>query len=208
MKEKTPLFPLNLVMYPEAVYPLHIFEERYKRMINRCTKFSETFVIIAKIDLEMSEIGCRVKVLSILTKYENGSMDILVQGVERVKVLSTVLHKEGYLEAVVENYNDLSSNFFNPSTLGETILKFREIIDITQIELNEKFWKNLENTSSKSFKIAEKSGLNLKQQQKLLSLQSENERINFLNNHLTELKTSLEKNDALRKLIAGDGYIN
>ncbi|MCK5086413.1 MAG: LON peptidase substrate-binding domain-containing protein [Melioribacteraceae bacterium] len=208
MKEKTPLFPLNLVMYPEAVYPLHIFEERYKRMINRCTKFSETFVIIAKIDLEMSEIGCRVKVLSILTKYENGSMDILIQGVERVKVLSTVLHKEGYLEAAVENYNDLSSNIFNPSTLGETILKFREIIDITQIELNEKFWKNLEGTSSKSFKIAEKSGLNLKQQQKLLSLQSENERIDFLNNHLGELKTSLEKNDTLRKLIAGDGYIN
>lgn len=208
MKEKTPLFPLNLVMYPEAVYPLHIFEERYKRMINRCTKFSETFVIIAKIDLEMSEIGCRVKVLSILTKYENGSMDILIQGVERVKVLSTVLHKEGYLEAAVENYNDLSSNIFNPSTLGETILKFREIIDITQIELNEKFWKNLEDTSSKSFKIAEKSGLNLKQQQKLLSLQSENERIDFLNNHLGELKTSLEKNDTLRKLIAGDGYIN
>ena len=208
MKEKTPLFPLNLVMYPEAVYPLHIFEERYKRMINRCTKFSETFVIIAKIDLEMSEIGCRVKVLSILTKYENGSMDILIQGVERVKVLSTVLHKEGYLEAAVENYNDLSSNIFNPSTLGETILKFREIIDITQIELNEKFWKNVEGTSSKSFKIAEKSGLNLKQQQKLLSLQSENERIDFLNNHLGELKTSLEKNDTLRKLIAGDGYIN
>ena len=41
-----PLFPLPLVLFPQVVVPLHIFEERYRLMINRCIEDSATFGIV------------------------------------------------------------------------------------------------------------------------------------------------------------------
>ena len=42
-----PLFPLpNLVLFPHVAVPLHIFEERYKLMINRCIDQSEVFGVV------------------------------------------------------------------------------------------------------------------------------------------------------------------
>jgi Lon protease-like protein len=33
---KIPLFPLEVVLFPEAALPLHIFEDRYKEMVSVC----------------------------------------------------------------------------------------------------------------------------------------------------------------------------
>lgn len=44
-----PLFPLNVVLFPGMMLPLHIFEERYKIMIKRCLETDQLFgVVLAK----------------------------------------------------------------------------------------------------------------------------------------------------------------
>ena len=58
MKSQIPIFPLNLVMFPEARYPLHIFEERYKRMIKWCIDNDTEFGIVLKIDLKIANVDC------------------------------------------------------------------------------------------------------------------------------------------------------
>ena len=78
----------------------------------------------------------------------------------------------------------------------------------TEIKLDESFWSNLEKTDLKSFKLAEKSGLNLKQQQNILNYQSEHERINYLLEHYEKVEKYLESGDAMRIIISGDGYVN
>ena len=208
MKSKIPIFPLNLVMFPEAKYPLHIFEERYKRMINRCVENSEEFGIVSKIDFEMANIGCRVKVVKTIQTYENGSMDILVQGSERFKVLSTSMNADGYLEADTIPFDDAISPFMDENTFQKVLDKFNFLLDKTEINLDKSFWNKLNRTDLKSFKLAEKSGLNLKQQQNILNYQSEYERINYLLEHYEKVEKYLDTNEALRDIIAGDGYVN
>jgi Lon protease-like protein len=41
-----PLFPLGVVLLPEMILPLHIFEERYKTMIGQCLDQDEEFGIV------------------------------------------------------------------------------------------------------------------------------------------------------------------
>jgi Lon protease-like protein len=208
MKSKIPIFPLNLVMFPEARYPLHIFEERYKRMILRCMENNEEFGMISKIDLEIANIGCRAKVINTIQTYENGSMDILIQGGARFKVLSTSMHQDGYLEADVIPFDDAISPMMDERMFQTVLDKFTFLLDKTEINLDKSFWKNLEQTDFKSFKLAEKSGLNLKQQQNILNYQSEHERINYLLEHYEKVQKYLDANEALRDIIAGDGYVN
>ena len=60
----------------------------------------------------------------------------------------------------------------------------------------------------KSFKIAEKSGLSIIQQQELLTIPSENKRLSYLLEHFEKLEEKLEENKATREIILGDGYLN
>ena len=208
MRSSIPIFPLNIVIYPGSKYPLHIFEERYKKLINRCISTRKGFGIVAKIDLEISKIGCIVEVKKIFKKYENGSMDILVEGSDRFSIFSTLLHSDGYLEAEFESYSDNQFSEEDSFIYDQILGKFRHILDKTEIRLEESFWKKLETTSLKSFKIAEKSGLNLKQQQNLLVIQNENDRLNYLLKHFERVEIYLDRSEAMREIISGDGYIN
>ena len=61
-----PIFPLNLVVFPGSKYPLHIFEERYKILINRCLEDNSGFGIVALIDKKISDVGVFVKVNQVI----------------------------------------------------------------------------------------------------------------------------------------------
>ncbi len=50
MKNTIPIFPLNLVVFPDSKYPLHIFEERYKILLQKCLTDNSGFGIVASID--------------------------------------------------------------------------------------------------------------------------------------------------------------
>ena len=203
-----PLFPLSLVVFPESKYPLHIFEERYKRMIRRCRSNGEGFGIVAQIGKELSKIGSYVRVADILTEYENGELDIVVKAMSRFILIEYHVHPDGYYEALVDNFSDLGNIIVNPNSLSELKEKFEMIIDKVNFKLEDSFWKNYSNSRNKSYKIAEKSGLSLEQQQNLLSIRDENKRISLLVDHLKNLEKQIEKGIALKEIILGDGYIN
>ena len=46
MTLELPLFPLNVVLFPGAEIPLHIFEMRYRLMINQCYEQRNPFGIV------------------------------------------------------------------------------------------------------------------------------------------------------------------
>lgn len=209
MKNIVPIFPLNLVMFPDAIYPLHIFEERYKRMIRRCLENNEHFGIVSKIEFDIAKLGCLVKVTRVIETYENGSMDIIVRGDKRFITENTNMHNDGYLEAEIIIFND--SEMISDSDyriFEETVRTFKNIIKKTSLTLSSVFWQNLYKSENKSFKLAEKSGLNLRQQQDILSLQSEKERLNYLHDHLEKLDKTLDRSEALKDIILADGYLN
>jgi len=183
----TPIFPLNLVVFPGSKYPLHIFEERYKILINKCLSENSGFGIVASFNKKIYDVGVYVKIFSLLKTYENGEMDLIVEGVERFLINSTNLHPDGYYVSTVDKY--LDNNIEVDSTLIDELQnEFEEIVELANYKLEESFWKKLKSAELKSYKIAEKSGMSYDQQQEFLILKSENERLYFLINYFNLIK--------------------
>ncbi len=202
-----PIFPLSLVVYPGSRYPLHIFEERYKNMVKYSMKLDEPFGIIIYDNNALGRIGTKVKVESVTKNYPDGSFDIIVRGEERF-VLKTVQENIiGYFEAEVDRYNDLISGNYSELEI-EAIEVFNEVIEKAGVTLEDNFYNNLDETRFKSFKLAEKSGLTLEQQQSLITLQNEGERLFFLIEHLKNMSVELDKRASMKLIMERDGYLN
>jgi Lon protease-like protein len=106
-----PLFPLNTVLFPGAPMQLHIFEDRYKEMIDLCVSEQSPFgVVLIREGLEALgplaepyEVGCSARILNV-QRLDQGRMNIVVLGQERFKIISTDRESRPYLMGVVESF--------------------------------------------------------------------------------------------------------
>jgi Lon protease-like protein len=102
-----PLFPLNTVLFPGMVLPLHIFEDRYKVMIERCLEEKRAFgVLLIREGVEVGghAIPYRIGTTSAIaatTRLESGGLDIVSIGIERFR-LQAIHHHEPYLVGEAE----------------------------------------------------------------------------------------------------------
>ena len=95
-----PLFPLQLVLFPSVPLPLHIFEERYRTLVNRCLDEQTPFGVVYHQGESMKRVGCTALISDVLKRYEDGRMDILTVGGERFEIVS--IDDTGlYLEATI-----------------------------------------------------------------------------------------------------------
>ena len=83
-----PIFELPLVLLPGELLPLHIFEERYKRMIDRCLDESTPFGIVFR-DTEggARRVGCEARVTEVTERFDDGRLNIVVTGGRPFRVL-------------------------------------------------------------------------------------------------------------------------
>lgn len=104
--EEMPLYPLNTVLFPYATTLLHVSEERYREMINRCVEFDQAFGIVLIRNGsggDMAEpymVGTAVRVQHVNT-YDDGHMDVNVRGERRFRVRS-LDESRPYLVGMVE----------------------------------------------------------------------------------------------------------
>lgn len=102
---KIALFPLDLVLFPDAPLQLHIFEERYKEMIGECVRDGCEFGIVRARREGLAIIGCTAAIITMLHRYPDGRMDILCRGERRFEIES--LHDgRSFLEAEVDFLHD------------------------------------------------------------------------------------------------------
>ncbi len=207
MEKIIPIFPLKLVIFPQSSYPLHIFEKRYKKMINKCLEEGSGFGIVSLLNDDLSQVGTYVLIDKVLKTYLTGEMDIVVKGVKRFFIISHEIHLDGYYIANVKDYKD-SPGDTDVVLIEEMEYKFESLIDKINYKLDNNFWENYKSSKLKSYKVAEKSGLSLEQQQMLLALRHETARISFLIDHFEKLDAMLNENSALKQIVIGDGYIN
>src|SRR5215210_3665300 len=85
-----PIFPLGIVVYPGEQLNLHIFEPRYKQLINECYAEKKDFGIPAIIDNHVQDYGTVVQIKEITTVHENGEMDIKTEGEKVFRVLEVI----------------------------------------------------------------------------------------------------------------------
>lgn len=110
MSIELPLFPLQVVLFPGADLPLHIFEPRYRLMISECYEQRKPFgVVLARAESRpmlgepyaigtMAEIGA-------LERLEDGRMNLIARGSQRFQVVGQHRRKP-YLTGMVEVYED------------------------------------------------------------------------------------------------------
>ena len=75
-----PLFPLGVVALPFEYVPLHIFEERYKTMIDDVLERGVEFGIVWLADDELKPVGCACEIDRVLERMEDGRLNIITRG--------------------------------------------------------------------------------------------------------------------------------
>lgn len=98
---RIPLFPLDIVLFPGASLPLHIFEERYKEMIGECVRGQAEFGIVHAHREGLAVTGCTATVQTVRKRYPDGRMDISCTGRRRFEIES-LYDDRSFLEAEVD----------------------------------------------------------------------------------------------------------
>ncbi|HKP13825.1 MAG TPA: LON peptidase substrate-binding domain-containing protein [Blastocatellia bacterium] len=107
-----PVFPLTAVLFPGAILPLHIFEERYKAMMRYAIDNGGMFGLSYRSDAQVGRdtqpasgsVGCIAKINAVMP-LEQGRMNILSTGLIRYRVVS-IYQSEPFLIAKVETFGD------------------------------------------------------------------------------------------------------
>jgi hypothetical protein len=93
-----------MVLLPGESATLHIFEERYKQLVSDCLLNGAHFGIPFVYQKKIQDFGIEVKINNVTKKYENGEMDIVIEGVrvfhliEYSEILSPKLYGAGVIE--------------------------------------------------------------------------------------------------------------
>ena len=94
-----PYFPLSIFLFPGEDIPLHIFEPRYKQLIEDARTLGITFAIPYVIDQDIQEFGCEVMLKEVVAEKAGGRMVIVVECVSVVQIISYHKKLEGKLYA-------------------------------------------------------------------------------------------------------------
>ncbi|MFP4368106.1 MAG: LON peptidase substrate-binding domain-containing protein [Candidatus Kapaibacterium sp.] len=206
--EKLGLFPLNVVLFPDAVLPLHIFEDRYKKLINKCIRDKMPFGVNLMSKKKLFDIGCSAYVTNVIKRYEDGRMDINITGEKRYKLTTFRDGEDIFFIGEVEYFDDEPDSEPDIELLNQTVGLFNKIAtSIDNIEIHQ-FDPEEVPTQRPSFYIAQKSGLTLAQRQSLLEITSENKRLVVLKKHLEEILPVIREAEKINNIIKYDGYLN
>ena len=175
---KIPLFPISVSILPDELMPLHIFEDRYKKMISKSLENNKEFGIIYKDKKDMKNIGCLVSIKKVYQKYDDGKYDILIKGEKRFEIKSLFKKDElliGEIELLNEFYEKADKNKFNKvlDKYLKLLLTFKIDHDI-QSEMNKK----------KSFDFTKNILIPNNIKQDFLELENETDRIVFIDDFL------------------------
>jgi Lon protease-like protein len=84
--EELGLFPLGIVLLPTERVPLHIFEPRYRELIGECIDEEREFGFVFADEQGVRELGTRARVEAVIERFDDGRMNIVVEGGERFQV--------------------------------------------------------------------------------------------------------------------------
>ena len=205
MAQYLPLFPLNLVLFPKMLLPLHIFEDKYKEMIGECIEQSSQFGVVYSKDDEIHPIGCGASIHQILKTYPDGRMDIVALGTKRFRVLYFNSEK-AFLRGEVESYED---DIKAPSPGRENLDTITKLYHdaFHMIQHGEREALAPLPVEYATFHIAQRLNLDNELKQQLLNLQSEVERVEHLIRYLSEVVTYLRRAEKATNKAGGNGNL-
>ena len=198
-----PLFPLNVVLMPGAPLPLHIFEDRYKQMVNECLEQESEFGMIFADESGTRQVGCTARIVELVERYEDGRMLILVEGSRRFR-LNNVLTGKPYYMGEIDFFEEEAEEDVN-ALAEECIALLERVVEAATegsvgIEI-EPPYRNL------SFAIAGRVEFEAETRQQILELTSERERLEKVKELLTAAAERLERERQAREKAQTNGHL-
>ena len=186
LQDGFPLFPLGIVALPHEAVPLHIFEERYKTMMNECLGSESEFGILWLSDDGLREIGCACQIERVLDRMEDGRMNLLARGTRPFRVLERQSHlpyPAGVIEFVEDRHDALDADLAQSAREAYAAL-------VKQATDRDPDFEELEEMGAYAMAATVDFGLQAKQG--LLDLRSENARLRLLTRLLRAALKRLE----------------
>jgi Lon protease-like protein len=195
------MFPLNLVAYPHEQLNLHIFEPRYRQLINDCLEKNSTFGIPTYIDKKLMPYGTEMLISKVVQTYEGGEMDISTLGIRIFKLENFENPMDGKLYAGGEityvQHEDLSEEIDN---------QLFELVERFYTHLQKRFDYTTTIPQPFSYRIAHKIGLSIQQEYKLLLMPTEKMRQKFLIKHFKKILPIVSEIERTKEKISLNGH--
>lgn len=197
-----PIFPLGIVVYPGEQLNLHIFEPRYRQLINECREQNKPFGIPTVIDNRLQDFGSLVEITEIVQVHQNGEMDIRTRGQRVFRILEVIrsIPDKLYSGAIV-NYPD-NREQGSIDQMRAVMAGLRELHRV--MNLNKDFAKPDEQLSI--YDVAHHAGLSLEEEYELLGLLDERQRQEYLKRHLAKVLPMLAGLEQLKEKVKLNGH--
>jgi Lon protease-like protein len=203
--EKIPLFPLGLVLLPQMMLPLHIFEERYKRMISECIAGDAPFGIVWFDGRSIRSAGCTARVTEVLQRYDDGRLDIMTRGEHRFFV-KKFMEENAYMEGEVVFFDDEAASAAELHQAAEparrTIQQWSEAENAPEVVDP----ASLADPKRLSFAIPSLEGFTPAERQRFLEMTSTPERLRKGRDALARMIERSRLTLAIQKIIGGNGH--
>jgi Lon protease-like protein len=196
------LFPLGVVLLPTEQIPLHIFEDRYQELIGECLADGTEFGLVFADDEGLREIGTRAAVTEVLDRFDDGRMNVVVEGRERFRLLELTEGRSfhtGRVEAV-----DDDAERADEEDAERALELFRRLVELTGAEVDEP----PPDTAQLSFALAGRFDFAPELKQRLLQLTSERRRMHLLAELLEGAAAAVEREREIAKRAESNGKVD
>ena len=195
------LFPLPLVLMPGEQAPLHIFEPRYRELISECLARGEDFGLVFSDDEGMRDIGTRATVVEVLEQFEDGRMNIVVEGGERFRI-GNVAEERAFVTAEIAELSDEGDEPTEEERVA-ALEAYDRVVKAADAELDEIDLAG----ESLAFQIAARIDLGAEVKQGLLESRSERDRVVRLAELLDHAAEAVAREREIRGRASGNGRV-
>ncbi len=195
-----PLFPLEVVLFPNTTLPLHIFEERYKEMINECIAEDRAFGVVLSRGNGVLRTGSTATVEQVVQRFEDGRMVIITFGRQRFEILA-IQTDRSFFQAEVQYFEDDDLEPASSQTILLALERFEELARLMEEETETPEADHPE----LSFQLAQISP-DLNFRQTILQIRSEADRMEQVCEHLAVLLERHKVGKEVRKIARRNGH--
>jgi Lon protease-like protein len=199
-----PIFELPAVILPGELMPLHIFEERYKRMIGDCMEREAPFGIVFRDDEGGARrIGCTARVAQVLEQFDDGRMNIVVAGERPFRVLDrfqSVDYPAGEVRPIDPDEEPGGEDAAAADLAREAFAQLVEKVSGEPPDLDEL-------AAEDAYGIAARVELPAETKQRLLELRSEPERMRTLGDALEALIAAVNRSNEIAERARMNGKV-
>jgi Lon protease-like protein len=196
-----PLFPLQVVLLPGNLLPLHIFEERYKEMISEALENKTEFGVVLARQKGIVNAGCTAGIQQVLNRYDDGKLDILTMGYRRFEIMLLNDEKD-YIRGQVEYFDDEDSE---PTAMTDRLRVLEDFQTLRAISSEQVLVEPDVADPQLTFRISQLvPDLNFRQT--LLQMRSEGERLRHLRSFLEDYTARQREIHHVRQVAPLNGH--